>query len=293
MERERWLELYGLAMNLGKHSLAGSVYSTSAIVAVYLWSVVMDRPAGWACKVGNWPADLYSKYIRRLPHQSTLSRRLRSVPVLQLLERMEHALRDRDASPAKLVKIIDAKPLPTGGYSKDPDARWGRGANGQAKGYKFFAIWGLGQLPVVWRLASMNISEQNMAKSMLPELRPGGYLLGDSLYDSNILHDLAAAQGYQLVAPKQRPDAKGLGHRRHSPHRLRCFELLETPFGRDLKKSRTAIERCFGNLTSFGGGLSPLPHWIRTPHRVILWVHAKLLINAIRIEGLHPKLSVA
>jgi len=39
-----------------------------------------------------------------------------------------------------------------------------------------------------------------------------------------------------------------------------------------------------GNLTSFGGGLSPLPAWVRHQDRVWLWVSAKLLINGARIE---------
>ena len=34
--------------------------------------------------------------------------------------------------------------------------------------------------------------------------------------------------------------------------------------------------------THFGGGLAPLPNWVRTLGRVRLWVHAKLLIDAPR-----------
>jgi hypothetical protein len=46
--------------------------------------------------------------------------------------------------------------------------------------------------------------------------------------------------------------------------------------------SRIGIEQSFGNLTSFGGGLGPLPAWVRRPHRVVVWVAAKLLINLDR-----------
>ena len=31
-------------------------------------------------------------------------------------------------------------------------------------------------------------------------------------------------------------------------------------------------------MGKLGGGLSPLPNWVRTPHRVALWVQAKMLI---------------
>ena len=36
-------------------------------------------------------------------------------------------------------------------------------------------------------------------------------------------------------------------------------------------------------LAGFGGGLSPLPAWVRHRNRVWLWTSAKLLINAERI----------
>jgi hypothetical protein len=45
---------------------------------------------------------------------------------------------------------------------------------------------------------------------------------------------------------------------------------------------RSDIERRLGNLCCFGGGLAPLPAWVRTPHRVARWVAAKLIINGLR-----------
>ena len=38
-----------------------------------------------------------------------------------------------------------------------------------------------------------------------------------------------------------------------------------------------------GNAGSFGGGLGPLPNWVRRLDRVTKWVWCKLLINAARI----------
>jgi len=38
-----------------------------------------------------------------------------------------------------------------------------------------------------------------------------------------------------------------------------------------------------GNLGSFGGGLQPLPNFVRRPRRVSLWVIAKVIINGMRI----------
>jgi hypothetical protein len=36
-------------------------------------------------------------------------------------------------------------------------------------------------------------------------------------------------------------------------------------------------------MGSFGGGLQPLPNFVRRPRRVALWVTAKLVINGLRI----------
>ena len=52
--------------------------------------------------------------------------------------------------------------------------------------------------------------------------------------------------------------------------------------GQDLLRMRTGIERSYGNLTSFAGGLGPLPAWVRRPHRVATWVAAKLILDYTR-----------
>src|SRR5262249_25054135 len=109
--------------------------------------------------------------------------------------------------------------------------------------------------------------------------------LGDKLYDINKLYEAARAVDHQLVAERKRPTA-GLGSRKHSPARLRAIELLRGEFGQALYRVRDEIERNFGGLTNFGGGLAPLPSWVRRLHRVRLWVEAKLITNAIRIQSL-------
>ena len=96
--------------------------------------------------------------------------------------------------------------------------------------------------------------------------------------------------GYQLLAAREDPDT-GLGHAYQSPYRLRCIELMRSAFGRGVFACRGAIERTFGALTSFGGGLSPLPSWVRHLNRVWLWVSAKLVINEVRIMALRKGLA--
>lgn len=277
MERELWLLLYHMALVCDK--LTKARYRPAVIVGVYGWAVLHDRPVCWACERRNWPEALLGEPSFCLPSQSTMSRRLRSADVQQLLDEASSLL--TEVWTLAWVKIIDAKPLPIGGFSKDGDARWGRGVKALAKGYKLYAIWGAGPMPLVWGLAGMNVSESAMARQMIVLLEGAGYLLGDSQYDSNPLYSLANQHGHQLVAPRKKPGT-GLGHRPHTPQRLRALNLLHTAFGKSLYDYRDHIERNLGWLTSCAGGLAPLPAWVRRFHRVRLWVHMKLILNALR-----------
>lgn len=281
MERERWLRLYHLACELSRSWGWGYRFSTACIVGVFLWAVLHDRPVSWACDARHWPEDLR---MRRLPSASTMSRRMRSAPVQKLLDLMENALkmttRPKDADGA--VKVIDAKPLPIGGNGKDRDARWGRAAGGLAKGYKFYAVWAEGAVPETWELYPMNVSEKTVARELIARLKSPGYLLGDAQYDSNQLYDWAFEHQHRLLAPRRKKGA--FGRKYVSPHRRFAVEFLEQGGSKAFHQLRTSIERNFGNCTSFGGGLAPLPAWVRRQPRVRRWVQAKLLINAARAE---------
>ena len=279
MERELWPRLYHLVMEVGQTlRLIDVTYQPHIIVLVWLWAALHDRPVSWACDEKNWTTTTLRPAT--LPDPSTLSRRLRRVDTAMLMRALVQRVR-QEGDPL-LLAVIDAKPLPVGGASQDPEARCGRGAGMWAKGYKFYAIWGGRPVPETYRIYSMNINEDIVGEEMIPDLDGGGYLLGDGEYDANAVFDAAGAAGYQLLAPREQPEA-GLGHRYQSPYRLRCIELMKTSFGRGLYALRRGIERAFGNLTSFGGGLSPLPAWVRHLERVWQWVTAKLLINAMRI----------
>jgi hypothetical protein len=290
-------------------------FSDGLILAVAFWAVLHDRPRGWACQRRNWPVQWY---WLELPCESTLSVRLRTLSVQLLLEQVLcrmlalSALRDGFC----LCRRIDSKPLPVGGFSKDRDARWGHAAGGaKQKGYRSFFCWGKSELaPEALTLGPMNQSDQAGGIELVDRLlalyggcgRVGGYVLADSTHDTNPLYAHAGARGgLQLLAPRKQPHA-GLGQRQHSAYRLRGIELLEGPrdpvtfatnpaaahaFGPTLYRWRRQAERDLGNLGSFGGGLQPLPSFVRRPRRVALWVIAKLIINAMRIcrnHGLTP-----
>ena len=193
-----------------------------------------------------------------------------------------------------LVQIMDGKALAVSGVSKDPDTGYGRGAGGHQKGYKLHAVWGASPMPTAWALTPMNTSEKAMARCLIPTIQGGGYLLADTQYDANPLYDLAAKAGFQLVAKKTTDRGRGgLGHRRQSAGRLRSIELLTTAFGRTLYNQRNAIECRFGAWTAFGGGLGPLPAWVRRFSRVRNWVQAKILVSAARWLSLHEPMKLA
>lgn len=292
MEDELWRLLYPLVIEQDKRRVRKKkvVYSDAWILLVFFWAVLHDRPICWACRAKSWPAD---QRWRTLPSASTMSHRMRTVSLLNLLTQLLLALGEtRETS---LLRIVDAKPLPVGGFSKDADARWGQAVDAKAKGYKMFTIWGRGNpVPEQWRLGSMNWPEPKVAADMIVALSSGGYLLGDSLYDTNPLHELCSRNQLQLVAPRKKPGTQ-LGHQAHEPARIRAIELLETKphmpgsvdesrnFGTSLYAGRTAIEREFGQMGNFGGGFAPLPNWVRRPHRVAAWTAAKLVLNGLRI----------
>ena len=277
MERKLWTRLSPIVVAVCQRiSHPKVVFTDRWILLVYFWAVIHDRPTSWACQRINWPDDLCPA---QLPSQPTMSRRLRTPHIQWALALIMEQLRGDPA--AGLLKCIDAKPLPVGGASKDPDAHWGRGTRTAIKGYKLFALWGLGPVPLAWEVRSADHSESTEADRLIPHLGGGGYLLGDAIYDCNRLYDLAMSNEHQLIAkPKRR--GKGLGHCYQSPHRLRGLELLASPFGQAVYAARDDIERDFGHLTSFGGGLSGLPSWVRRLGRVGMWVEAKLIINGVR-----------
>jgi hypothetical protein len=286
MERELWTLLYDMSMKLDK-PWGGWKYSTADIVVVYFWSAVNDRPMRWSSNKANWPDDLRPKW---LPSQSRVSLRMRRPDAQQLMMEIEQAWLGIVGVCQRLIRMIDGKALGVSGVSKDADAKYGRGAGGMQKGYKLHAVWPSGPLPLAWALAPMNTSEKRMARYLIPTLPGGGYLLADPEYDCNDLYDLAHAADHQLFVPK-RQKHHGVGHRPQCPYRLRSIELMKTEFGKKLYRYRRQIERNFGNLVSFGGGLSCLPPWVRRFPRVRNWVHAKLLINAARWFRNHPEVT--
>lgn len=282
MEHQLWKVIVEWLLRCGKPRRPRDTFSDVEIAKVFFWAVLHDRPMSWACEQANWP--IHERRWAK-PSQSRLSRRLRSESVCQLLKRLEHKVL-RPQHDLQLVWMIDGKPLTISGCSKDRQAGYGRAAGCKARGYKIHVLSGADGSIAAWRLAPMNKDERTIAARILRTTSIRGYVLGDGNYDSNPLHEICEQRGnLQLVTPRRYGSQCGFGNRKQTESRMHSVAMLETPhfeFGRDLFEQRTAIERLFGNLTNWGGGLTHLPPWARTYRRVHRWVQAKLILSQLK-----------
>jgi len=285
VEHQLWPLLKQHLASLASPFKPHCTYQDKDIVRIFFWAVLHDRPTCWACQPKNRPLH---ERKRPLPSPSRMSRRLRSTSVLDLARRLERAvLAPRGLAP--LLALMDGKPLPVSGVSKDRQAGYGKAAGGMAKGYKLHLIVATDGSVLSWRVAPMSRDERAMGRRLLRDAETQGYVVADANYDDDKLHVVCLSKGeLQLVTPCRMPKAKGLGHRPQSQGRLRSLEMVRNKlsgFGKRLLKQRGAIERFFGQLTSFGGGLSPPPAWVRAHRRVRRWVQAKLILNRLRMDA--------
>ena len=267
------------------------VYSDWLIAAMYLWCVWHDRPLCWACERCHYNT-LFRP--RKLPSISQFTRRVKTHAVQAILQRVHDQL--AAVALATPVSFLDGKPLVVGGASKDPNAKRGRAVGGFAKGYKLHAfVTEDARLPV-WAVTSLNVAEQSVAVALcphLPQMPPGAVVQGDSNYDSAPLHKLLAALlGVNLLTPlKGQARVKDGQHhevtlRQMGAERRALVEVWKQypDLARYLLKSRNGVERTFSALTSWGGGLGPLPAWVRTIGRVRAWVGAKIILYHARLR---------
>jgi hypothetical protein len=282
MEHQLWVAIVSFLVTLDKTPCpTRHDYRDCDIAKVFYWAVVHDRPTSWAYSRKNWPIHLR----RKLPSGSTMSRRLRTPSVVGLLEELSR----RVTAPREpgAFWMVDGKPLVIGGASNDSEGKCGRAANGLARGYKLHAILNVQGELAAFEVTAMNVDERVVAARLIVQASIQGYLVADGNYDSNKLHAICDSLGdLQLITPRRfARTAKSTGHRPQAQGRRRCLDLWAQPEPRfidGLLKDRDAIERCFANLTNWGGGLGPLPAWVRTQRRVERWVRAKLVINAVR-----------
>lgn len=277
MSSQEWRVLYQTIRRIDKtlpRPRRRPEYSDVLIVAMYCFAAAHDRPQSWACD----PRHYRGTWCRRpLPSQSRFSRRIRSPRCQALLAALPAATRPVHVQ--RDVHHLDSRPLIVGGCSKDHQARRGWVHGNFGRGYRLHACTTRDGYFAAFRVTSLNTSEQATAPQLLEEVRPTGWVLGDANFDSAALYVCAARWGGQLLAPPRA--GAGCGHRPQEPQRLRAIALW-TEHGAWALRERKAIDRFFGQHSSYGGGLAPLPAWVRTANRVTRWVTAKVALYHVR-----------
>lgn len=262
-------------------------YSDVLIVAMFAWAVAHDRPMVWACDRRN-----YGRVFRprALPSQSRFSRRLRSPRCQAIVRRLPGWTRPPDV-PGRL-HYLDSRPLPVGACSKDKTATAGHVYGGFNRGYRLHGCTRDDGCFAAFQVTPLNVSEKGIALDLLQRVRPRGWILADGNFDSGALYECAAQAGGQLLAPPRAGKARG--HRPVNLHREQAIAFWRV-LGPWARRERNAIDRFFGQQSSYGGGLAPLPAWVRTLDRVTRWVTVKISLYHARItirrKPLHEKLS--
>jgi len=305
MEAKRYRRLCRLVDQLAPQGRRGRQQFSDAVIAkVFFHATHCDRPVSWACREENWPREPVLRHQAvgfTLHSQSTMSRRLRTVGLLQLIERVQAALAEELSREQPVLKAIDSKPLRVGCYSKDPDAKRGHCGRGEkARGYKLHTVT-CGDAFLCFTVLPMNVNDQVGAAMLLPRLgrttttagdgsrQAWGYVSADNAYDANPVYRAAAAVNHQLIAPPRRANAHVRDTRRNCPQRIRSLDICANPlshcglgesFGLGLLRQRKQIERDLGHAVM--DGLYAPPPWVRRPHRVAAWAAAKLIQRMMR-----------
>lgn len=283
MERELWKLIVAALKRLPRTRSRNAVYTDSEVLAVLLWAVLHDRPISWACARRSWPPQAWR---RRLPDQSTMSRRLRTDATRdQLALVLTHV---QASLPHGRLLFTDGKAFSVSDFTSDPDAANGWGTGHMARGYRLHVVIDDAGRVLGWDALPMNEAEMECTRHLverMPLPRKARTIVADAGYDSNRLHEAAARRGLRLIAPRRKPGT-GLGNKPHHRSRLQSIALTEQRGGwmwPMLRRHRWRVERFFAGLVSSGVGAAHLPPWVRRLHRVKLWLSAKLIINAARL----------
>ncbi len=287
MERELWKLIVAALKRLPPTRPRNAYFSDRQVLAVFLWAALHDRPTSWACERVNWPVQAWR---RKLPDQSTMSRRMRTASLHDALA--VTLTRVQASLPDGRLLFTDGKAFELSDRTSDPDAANGRGAGHMARGFRLHVVIDDQGKVCGWDVLPMNVAETVVTRKIIesmPKPPKATLMIADAGYDSNKLYEAAALCGLRMIAPR-RKRGQGLGWREHHPHRLAAIKLTEQRGGwmwPMLHTKRWTVERFFAGLVTSGVGANGLPTWVRRLHRVKLWIGAKLVINAARLVRLN------
>jgi hypothetical protein len=256
-------------------------FSDQLILKMLLWSIMHDRPLCWACE-----RDHYSTLFRprQLPSVSQFCRRVKTSRINQMLQSVHEYLVRSDQRSTRV--FFDGKPLPIGDFSRDPDARDGFGVSKLQRGYKLHALGTQDGRILDFRVLPLNAGEPDTARELTPSLPPQALALADSNYDSTFLYQAVNERGSVLITPLKGRARSADRLRRMSAGRRWAIDLWDRfpEICEHVQVWRDQIERIFSAVCGYGGGLSPLPAWVRRLDRVRRWVTGKIILYHARLS---------
>jgi hypothetical protein len=263
-------------------------FSDTLVVGMYLWAVAHDRPMRWACERSHYNAVFRP---RQLPSVSQFHRRVRSDRVRLILQRL-HNLTAGALVPTALLSI-DGKALPISPVSKDPDARFGyAGGRTMGRGFKLHALVSEDRRILSWCVRPMNEHEMPIACELIGASHHGLFtprtlVLADGNYDSHVMHKAVDRRGGRLVTHLRGKGKHEVTLRQMGAARRELLKVSEQsgPLLRMIRRHRNVVELTFSNLTSYGGGLGPLPPFVRRLSRVTRWVGSKIILYHTRLQA--------
>ena len=286
MDRQQWMILREL-IRCAVRAIGPSWrvdFKDELIVSMYFWAVAHDRPLCWACDRQHYHAVFRP---RRLPSVSQFCRRVKTDRFGRYLRHLHDTLTDHRALSG--INFFDGKPLAVGGFSRDPEAKAGYGVGRMDKGYKLHALVTADRRIAAWSVLPLNVNEMTVARVLIDQavrVPAGAVFMADGNYDAHKLHkDIARRGGWLWVKPR------GVGchpvtRRQMGPARRALLAVWQqTPrHAQRIYNTRVHVEGTFSNLTSYGGGLGPLPPFVRRLERVRRWVGAKIVLYHIRLK---------
>src|SRR5690606_41932342 len=140
----------------------------------------------------------------------------------------------------------------------------------------------------VWCVRPLNEHEAPVAMQLLdhmPAMHGQSLIMADGNYDGWELHKKIAKLGSGLLSPPRGYATHPVSLRQMGPARREALSVWQRhrDLAANVYKQRIGIERVFSALCSYGGGLGPLPAWVRTLGRVRRWVGVKILLYHARL----------
>ena len=135
----------------------------------------------------------------------------------------------------------------------------------------------------------MNCHEMRVAGVLVDQLQtvpPDTVFLADGNYDAHKLHKQIAGRGGWLWTRPRGHATHPVTRRQMGAKRRALLEVWrQTPgWAERFYRQRLHVEGTFSNLTSYGGGLGPLPAFVRRLDRVRRWVGAKIVLYHLRLK---------